>query len=162
MTETIRFGYENGVRAYYAEIYNSAAWREGPKAYLVLKLLWNPYIDVDATLNDWYRCAVGDAAAPDLKAYFELWESYWKNQVPKTNWFKKGAKTTYLWFHEKGYLECLKQEDLAKCEKLLTAVVAKASTPEQKARANFFMDGFKGIKKQIEKATSFIPAKPTP
>jgi hypothetical protein len=155
MAETIRFGYENGVRAYYAEHYNSAAWCEGPKAYLVLKLLWNPYIDVDATLDDWYRCAVGDAAAPDLKAYFELWESYWKDQVPKTDWFKKGAKTTYLRFKKTGYLEYLKQEDLVKCEKLLTAVVAKASTPEQKARADFFIDGFKGIRKKVEKVLHF-------
>ena len=84
MAEYVRFAHENGVVAYYAEAYPMPKWIEGPKLYVFLRLLWNPYLDVDATLDEWYRVAVGDRAAPFLAKYYAFWEEFWTQRVPKT------------------------------------------------------------------------------
>ncbi len=159
MAETIRFAAAHGVRAYYAEIYNSKFHREGPKAYLLMKLLWNPDLDEDALLDEWYRCAVGEKAAPELKKYFDFWEDYWRNEVPKTDWFANGKTRVYFDFDDKGYMARLKPEDVKQCEAYLQAAVAKAGTAAEIARAKFFLEGFQQLKGQIQYALAFY-AKP--
>lgn len=155
MADYLRWGSKNGVRCYYAEMYPDKAWIEGPKFYLTLKLLWNPDIDVDKVLKDWYRCAVGEKAQPYLEEYFNFWNDFWVTKVPRTDWFKDNGKRTYLPFSTKGYLLALKEDDLARCEALLNKVVANAETDKQKERARFFMSGFKEIK---EKTTEYLIA----
>ena len=59
-----------GVRAMYAEAYPNIG--EGPKLYLALKLMWNPHLNVDSTLQDWYISAVGGQSALYLEQYFIL------------------------------------------------------------------------------------------
>jgi hypothetical protein len=150
MADYLRFGYEHNVRACYAEAYPAADWKEGPKLYLALKLLWNPYLDVDQTLNEWYVCAVGSDAAPYLAAYFSFWEDYWTTRVPQTQWFKDGGRVEYLNdFTSPYYLLPLTQGDINKCEQLLKLVLEKAKTQDEKARANLFLSSFETTKKGL-------------
>ena len=148
MSEYYRFAYENKVRYLYAEAYPSDDWREGPKLYVALKLQWNPYLDVDKILDEWYRCAVGEKSAPYLKKYFEFWEDYWTKKIPKTEWFKSKYKGQYLPFGSFEYLEPLKKEDIDYCENLLKKVVENTKSSKEKERAEYFLNTFQNIKKE--------------
>ena len=146
MSEYIRFAHESGVVAYYAEAYPKPKWTEGPKLYIFLRLLWDPYLDVDATLAEWYRLAVGEQAAPYLAEYYAFWETFWTQRVPKTDWFKDSADTIcYLKFGETGYMEALRGGEEKHLNSLIENVVAHAATPEQKARAAFFQKGWEHV-----------------
>lgn len=44
------------------------------EAYLQAKLMWNPDCDMEAHLNDFLRGYYGEAAAPYVREYIELWQ----------------------------------------------------------------------------------------
>lgn len=137
MAEYYRYGYEHGVRAMYAEAYPN--WGEGPKLYIALKLQWDPYLDVNKLLSDWYEKCVGKDAAPYLKAYYDLWENFWTKKAPKSKWFSAGGQ--YLWFHEAGYVDFI-GEEITQSRNLLQTVVSKAKSADQKKRANLILRAF--------------------
>ncbi len=152
MAQYIRFAHENGVVAYYAEAYPMPKWTEGPKLYVLLRLLWNPYLDVDATLAEWYRLAVGEQAAPYLAQYYGFWEEFWLKRVPHTAWFKNSAQSRcYLNFGNTGYFAALRVGDGERLNRLIDNVVAHAQTPEQKARAAFIRKGWEAVRAEIAK-----------
>ncbi len=138
MADYLRFGRSHGVGMHYAEGYPN--WGEGPKLYLYLKLLWNPDIDVDATLDDWYERCVGKEAANDLKEHYAIWERFWTEKIPGTEWFRRGGE--YLPFSSPAYLEAVKDEDLRRSRELLNACCEKAQTKEQKVRADLLRTAF--------------------
>ncbi|OGV66245.1 MAG: hypothetical protein A3K19_03805 [Lentisphaerae bacterium RIFOXYB12_FULL_65_16] len=150
MAEYLRYGYKHNVRHYYAEAYPSGDWHEGPKLYVLLKLLWDPNRDVDQLLQDWYACAVGPAAAPYLAEYFQLWEEFWTQRSPQTAWFRRNGDQQYLDFGSPGYMEALTRDDLRRCEELLNRAVAAATTDAERARARYFLDGFVARKSEFE------------
>ena len=61
-------------------------WAEAPKYYLMARLYWNPDVDVDALLAEWYELAVGTEAAGYLAGYFSLWDGdgYGDQELGKT------------------------------------------------------------------------------
>ncbi|MFH2068891.1 MAG: DUF4838 domain-containing protein [Candidatus Omnitrophota bacterium] len=153
MADYCRFGYEHGVRALYAEAYpglwadGPKHWKDGPKLYLSLKLQWNPYLDVDETLKEWYECAVGKEAAPYLAQYFAFWEEFWTKRVIQLGWFQ--SPDLYLNFNSDVYLKLLTMNDIINCEELLRATVSSAKTEKEKARAQFFLASFEDWKKPV-------------
>lgn len=152
MGEYVRFAHEHGVVAYYAEAYPVPKWTEGPKLYVFLRLLWAPSLDIDATLAEWYRLAVGEQAAPYLAEYYDFWQQFWTERVPETDWFKESAKATcYLHFGKSGYLEALGVGEDERLNGLIENVVARAQSPEQKARAAFIQKGWGSVRAEIAK-----------
>ena len=148
--EYLKFANDNGVKAFYAEAYPAQNWTEGPKLYLLLKLLWNPAADVNAILDEWCVCAVGHHAAPYLKEYYELWERYWTESVTRTAWFRAGIRDTWLPYSETGYLEALEESDVNHCGELLKKVQENAVSEQERARAKFILDGFKNIQAELK------------
>ena len=138
MAEYYKFAYEHGVHAMYAEAYPN--WGEGPKLYIALKLQWDPYLDVDALLKEWYVAAVGIQAADDLEKYYQLWENFWTNRVKMSNWFQCGEQ--FLCFKQPGYLDQVTYEDIDKSRRFLKNVIRKTKTPEQKQRADLLLNAF--------------------
>lgn len=138
MAEYYRFGHANGVRAMYAEAYPN--WGEGPKLYVALKLQWDPAQNVDRLLAQWYERAVGPAAADDLAAYYAIWEDFWTRRVLEADWYRQRGQ--YLPFGNPGYLADVSDHDIAESRRLLDAVVAKAETPKQRARAELLRRAF--------------------
>ncbi|MEA3366535.1 MAG: DUF4838 domain-containing protein [Planctomycetota bacterium] len=136
--EYVRWGYGAGVRAWYSEAYPN--WGEGPKLYLLLRLLWDPTRDVDAVLADWYRRAVGPEAAPLLAQYYRHWEVFWTKRAPKSDWWSDRGQ--YLPFYRPDYLAEIDESEIAESRRLLEAVVANAQTPDQKARATLLLRAF--------------------
>lgn len=131
MQEYLQWAIEHHVRFYAAELYPN--WGEGPKPWLMARLLWNPDADVDALLNQWYEAAVGKDAAPKLKAYYEIWEKFWTKDILKSDWWH--GKGPYLSFYHSSYLNLISHDTLLQCDKLLEEVCALAGNEQQKIRA---------------------------
>lgn len=138
MADYLRYGRQTGVRAHYAEFYPN--WGEGPKAYVYLKLQWDPGRDVDALLGEWYERCVGPAAAPMLREYYDIWERYWTRAVHETPWWSLEGQ--YLDDGTPTYMNALQPADLAKCQALLDQAVQKAGTDLQKKRAEYLRTSF--------------------
>jgi len=138
MADYLRWGREHGVCVINAEAYPN--WGEGPKLYLALKLYWNPNLNVDEALWDWYVAAVGPDAAPYLAAYYELWEEFWTQRVPGSDWFKESGQ--YLHFYRPNYLSLVKADDIIKARDLLVQVLTRAQTEEERVRARLIFRAF--------------------
>jgi len=140
MADNYRYSAQHHVVAHYTEMYNN--WGDGPKAYLSAKMQWDPTQDVEALLDEWMERMVGSAAAADLQAYFDLWEQIWTERVPSTSWFRSSKHQVYLNFNDASYLDAVTETDLEAGEALLDAVVVKAVTDKQKARATMLRQSF--------------------
>lgn len=138
MADYYRFGHASGVRALYAEAYPN--WGEGPKLYVSLKLQWDPSRDVNELLEEWYVRCVGADAAPYLARYYAHWEAFWTRRVLDSAWFTEGGQ--YLSFYDPGYLNDISLDEIRESRALLDTVVAKANTPQQKARAALLLRAF--------------------
>jgi hypothetical protein len=137
--EYLRYAADQGVKAMYAEAYPN--WGEGPKLYMIAKLMWNPEQDLSSLLNDWYIMAVGKKAAPYLEQYYQQWERFWTIRVPNSRWFSNMGGQ-FLAFHTPEYLDWVTFNDMEKSRKLLETVVTKAKTDQEKKRANYIMKSF--------------------
>ncbi len=131
MQQYLSWGYDHNVRVHYAELYPN--WGEGPKSWVYFKLQWDPKQNVDSLLDDWYRAAVGEKAAPKLKEYFAIWEKFWTTTAIKSSWFTQSGQ--YLPFTNASYLKDVNEADIARSRTLIDDAVRLAETPQQKARA---------------------------
>ena len=145
MAEYLRHGNTAGARYYIAEAYPSDAWTEGPKLYVLAKLLWDPKADVDALLRDWYESAVGKEAAPYLAKYFQFWETYWATRAINTSWFKL-SKGPYLSLRDRSYVDALDVQDLAYLDDAMQNLVSRATGQEERARAAFLAAGYQVVR----------------
>ncbi len=134
----LRYAAAHGVKAHYAEIYPN--WGEGPKPYIYLKLWWDPRQDVEGLLKEWYERCVGPKAAPELAAYYAIWERFWTKDILQSKWFSKGGQ--YLNFYSPTYLTDVKKEDIVASRRHLEACVARCETPQQRARAELLLKAF--------------------
>jgi hypothetical protein len=76
--EAIQHAVRNNVRGFYAEVYPN--WGlDGPKLYVMSRVLWDPQIDIDRLSAEWNRRMFREAAAP-MAAYFALCEKAWREQ----------------------------------------------------------------------------------
>ncbi|WP_156739632.1 DUF4838 domain-containing protein [Occultella aeris] len=119
-----------GVTHHYAELYPN--WGEGPKPWVLSELTWDPHQDVRALEDRWYDLAVGSAATPAIRSYYRLWESFWRERVPQTTWFR--TPRMYYYFADQAYLQVVTEEDIATSRNLLDKAARLAGQPEQAAR----------------------------
>ena len=139
--EYLRFLHKHGGCYYFGES-EGFDLKDGPKYYLVHKLLWDIDSDVEKLLARWYEACVGKKAAPYLRKYFEHWENYYAGEtIRKTPWFKSKA-STYMTFSDISHIYGIKNEDIAKARALMEKVVKYAGKGEKKDRANFYMRNF--------------------
>jgi hypothetical protein len=140
MADNYRYASRLGVVAHYGELYPN--WGEGPKPWIAAKLMWDPQLDADGLLREWCERAVGSKAAPDLVAYYAIWEKFWTKTAPRTSWFEGSKTSTYLAFDSADYLEAVSRKDIADSRRLLESAAAKAATEPQKARARILLQAF--------------------
>lgn len=138
--EMLRYLHQNGCRYYFGENENYDA-KEGPKVFAIMKLAWDINTDLEKYLDDWYRYAVGEKAAPYLKRYYEFWEKYYAGPATKTPWFASRS-ATYMTFGDISHSFGLKPGDLKQTRTMMENVVILASTPEEKIRAKHLMRHF--------------------
>lgn len=138
MAEYLGFGCNNGVKAMTAEAYPN--WGEGPKLYIALKLMWDPFDDVDRLLQDWYTSAVGEKAAPYLAQYFDIWEKFWTERMRHKRWLK--TNQPFLPFYKPDYLAYVTYRDIEKSRALLEKAITLSESKSQKARASLLLRAF--------------------
>lgn len=116
--------------------YFSSEWR---RRYLYLRLAFDASRDPAAELDRWYRACVGEAAAADLKAYYGVWDGFWRSPALKaTNWYKHGVMGPYFAYEDKQPLFALDAATRQKADALMTSLLAKAEasgTDDQRIRA---------------------------
>ena len=141
--EMFRFLADNGFRAFFGESAESLA--DGPKRYLYMKLMENPYADIEALLREWYDACVGKEAAPYLKQYFDFWETYWPEKASRTT-FSESRNAVYHTMTPFGpYMYGLEKNDMPHCRKLMEKMLAAAKkngSEAQKVRAHNLMLAF--------------------
>jgi hypothetical protein len=144
LADTLKYLYKHNLRFYFDELHPGKYWKNAPQIYMVNRLLWNIDLDADSLLNEWYEAAVGRKAAPYLAKYFAVWEKFWTERIPKTDWFKRraAANAPFLQRRYAGYLEALTLDDVLKCDELLKKTVDLAETEKQKKRAEFIYKYF--------------------
>lgn len=128
----LRFGKAAGAWAVSSETYPVFAG-EGAKTYLFGRQLWDSTLDVRDEFKDWCERAVGKRAGVPLWMYYRQWESFWSNDVRRTDWFD--AHTMLFNFNAPDYLDLLTPETMASRRTLLDTVVRLADSPERITRA---------------------------
>ena len=138
MQQYLKWAKANGVRLYYAEHRLSSDFHEGPKPYMMGKLLWDPDMDLEAALDDWYLNAVGPKAAPYLKEYYDRLEDFWTKRVSKTPFFH--VNSLYLDFTSSEYLDAYTMAEIDRSAWLMEQVRKYSN---HKGRGELFYDAFK-------------------
>ncbi len=131
MAQYLQWGGEHGVRHHYAELYPN--WGEGPKGWVYARLLWNPEQDAAELVREWCEAAVGPKAARHLAAFYFGWEAFWKEEMLRPGWSRKGGQ--YLPFLDPGYLAHVSAERLEESDRLMSETLANADTPLRRERA---------------------------
>jgi hypothetical protein len=147
MSEYLRYAASKGAAYYQSEGYFSG-FREGPKFYVTMKLLWNPGLDSDALMAEWFRLFAGEAAAAPLREYFSNWEKYWMERAPSTEWWKRRGAHTYLDFADPGYSAIVNGSELDAQGALLEKALSLAQSDIQKKRIQTLLNDF-GVMKMI-------------
>ena len=105
-----------------------------------MKLLWNPRLDVDAALGDWYEHAVGPAAALYLKAYYSHWEKFWTERITQSSWYT--AEHQWMKFYNLGYVDIITEQDITQSRERLEEEALKTETEQQRKRAEILLKAF--------------------
>lgn len=75
--ENMRFLADHGLGGLHWNSLSNHWATQGPQHYLNAQLAWNPYLDPDEILEDYYHRAFGPAA-PHLRDYFSLFEEHYR------------------------------------------------------------------------------------
>jgi len=139
MGEYHRYGRDIGIMGINGESCHN--WAEAPKYYLMARLYWDPDVDVDTVLAEWYELAVGPEAAPLLARYYSLWERFWTTRILDSKAFSlKGQQ--WLPIQNDTYFDVLDMADFVESRRLLEEVEARAGTEVQRERARMLIWGF--------------------
>ena len=116
---------------------------DGPKYYVMYRLMRNSSADPEKLADEWYRGVVGAKAAPALRKYFQFWEDYWMGpDIRRTQWYRS-VTNIYMQLGERPtHTFALKRGDMKKLRALMNEVVEKAETAQQKRRAQVLMTYF--------------------
>ena len=141
MAEAVRFYDHIGAVAVTNEAYPTW-WYAGPQLYLRAKLMWNPKLDTDAVLDDYYRGFFGPACRP-MKGTYAVFERC------------TGKQREGRWFEGLGsviqQLDLWAPNDLAECRRLLAEAQTLAAGQELfHKRVTFVATGFGWIDQVLE------------
>lgn len=131
--EDFRFVADNHCIGLFFDMFWEHWATQGPHYYIVAQLAWNPRINVQTVMNDYYKRAFGPASA-ELKAYWELMEDT----------RQKFVKEDPARFRAYNIPSRYTPELLAKARTLLQQADAKlANSPEiYRKRVAFVRSGF--------------------
>ncbi len=128
----LRYLRQQQIKGWYAEIYCNWAL-DGPKAWLISQLLWDPNQKVDDLLADYYTNYFGPAREP-MKRYWELCERQWVEQEGKAVWFR--------YFFDQKQLVLFPPEVCARARKLLDEAARLATAEPYRRRIELTSKAF--------------------
>ena len=126
----IQHAVRNGVKGFYAEVYPN--WGlDGPKLYVMSRILWNPNVNVDALTDEWNQRLFREAAGP-MTQYFARCERAWREQkTGRGHW-------AYRLAADPKQFEIFTPEILEECTRYLEQAAALAESDLVKQRIHFF------------------------
>ncbi len=137
MAERLRKLHKLGLSEYFGEVYMIHA-ANGPKQYILGRLLWDVNCDVDKVMMEYCTKAFGKEAAPHVKAYYDVWEAVDAHDRAISEKKKHNGPFTFSIDRFKG----LRQGDTDKMRAALKKAAAAPKTEVQKKRLqdviNFF------------------------
>ena len=86
LIDSIRFMADSNLRVFYAEMPHIFPF-DGPKAYLMAQLLWNPKGDSEHILNEYYKAVFGPAA-DTMRSFYEAFETMRDEREGAAEWIK--------------------------------------------------------------------------
>lgn len=107
---------------------------QGLQYYLLAKLAWDPYLDMDQAIHDYTTRAFGEAAAPSMRSYFQLLEEVYYERIEAGEDQSKLEKITS---NPAFYSQDLRD----KLRALLDQAMAAADTDLHRQRVQFFQAG---------------------
>lgn len=119
-------------------IYGTEDWSHGgPTNYTLARLTWNPSLDAREVNNEFYRRGYGESAAPAMQQLYEMVDAAVKKHYIADNKASFNLRPEYM----KEVLAA----NYSEIQRLFLAAQTAQnadpnSTPEQKARLNFFGD----------------------
>jgi len=139
--EDFRFVAKNKCISLYFDMLWGHWSTQGPYYYIIAQLAWNPYLDVDTVMDDYYTRAFGPASQ-DLKEYWELMEKTRHDFVAK-------IPNKYRVY---GIYAAYNDAFFEKAESLLDEANVKLANSEEKykARVDFVRKGFEFTRLVVE------------
>jgi len=133
---SLKFAHQQGVRAFYAEIYST--WSlDGPKAYVASQLLWNVNQRAETLVGEFCRDLFGRAAQP-MRRYFRFLEE---------RWLARPSGSTVMWagFFDIRQLDLWPPEVCHQARAILDEAQQAAEGEEQpvRQRVRLYSDGFR-------------------
>ncbi|HYG73550.1 MAG TPA: DUF4838 domain-containing protein [Planctomycetota bacterium] len=126
--------YGVGVDGFYAESYPN--WGlDGPKYWLLSRLLWNSSQDPAALMDQYCRDLFG-AAAPSMRAYFHQLEETWCSQALAS------PRSNYRWFLDAKQLEVFSPQACDAAWALLEKAEQQADSDKARERVLYFKNTF--------------------
>ena len=135
--------YANGGRAYFGENSMPDAL-DGPKTYLIARLLENIDADPDIILGEWYARFAGRAAEKPLRELYRLCTEYWRSDEMK----KSALWSARTWIYNYPYANqffALTPGFTEGLLKLAQEVRGNAATAGEKARAEVLLRHFERL-----------------
>ncbi len=130
--DTIQYAVKHDLKGFHAEVYPN--WGlDGPRLYMMARILWNPDVDLDALLDEWNARMFRGAAEP-MKKYFARCEQAWNEQP------HPGGSDFRIWrlVTNPDQFRIFTPEIMAECTAYLDEAAAMASTDIVKERIQFF------------------------
>ena len=140
LAKKLRRLHDIGMREYFGEVYMIHA-ANGPKQYVLGRLLWNLDTDVDQAMMEYCTKAFGPAAAPFVKQYYDVWEQVDSRRKERMQQRKLSNESYNI-----GSFVGLDQGDTARMEALLKKAAAAEKTGIQKRRLQVVINYFDYIR----------------
>ncbi len=128
---------------------------EGPKLYAAAKLKWNPYLDIEELLEEWYSRVAGGEGGPYLRKYYDFWEDFWTRGILDTDWASNfvfstrgGGGGTFLPFRhgapggDPSYLLDVSDEEMLVLREWMESALEKTRTGAQRERVSVLYNSF--------------------
>ena len=143
LARRMKYLYANGGRAYFGEAMLDSL--EGPKLYLISKLLADVDLDPDMLLDEWYARYAGKAAERPLRELFRRTEEYASSPRMKRTSFWRQRGYIYVQptpVRQREQLAAITPGFVPGLLKLAREVHAAAGTPGEKRRAELLVRNY--------------------
>lgn len=137
MSNYLNTANSNNVKHYTTELYPNIL--EGPKPWILSKLLWDVDLNPDQLLLEWCNAAVGEDSSPCLKEFYDLWNIFWTKDVVNSSWWNLQG-TAYLQFNNTSYINLIPVGYMEKSDQLLKLALDRTKNNAQKSRMNEIME----------------------
>jgi hypothetical protein len=157
--DDFQHAYRNGMVATDFDSLTGHWATQGPNLYLLMRLHTQPEASPDTLLAEYY--AAFGPAAPEVKAYFDYWESYTTGHRAEIVRNSEAMEASRWRSFAKAAYACFPPACFTPAEAILARAAAKAkANPEAAARVAFLQKGLRQARLSVQAAEVLTLARP--